>query len=256
MKTIAGILVVAVLGVGGCKQSAPGGSEVKAGGVPAPRPQWIKAPQTIARTVTVSWGIQMDEMTQNDYIGSVYALLGGTSVATMHSPLAKPNELYVLATERLSSWIAKQLVEKQAAAEGASKRSVFEGLETTAVPDSGNCFKDDAKAWCDYDDDVKLSTLTEKSLTPATLTKEWRKRLMHNIQDVGDFLGLEVDNKLTMEGGAEGHACAYLLDQVFLKSLGEGAVTAEKEKAAWERVVLTLMMSGGFYFEAPLSSGS
>lgn len=251
-RRVLGLITAALLlGTAACKPTTAEESALQSEGVAA-RPQWIKAPQVIVRTIRTSWKIEMSEADEASYVGSVYGLLGGTSVATMKSPLSKPNILFVLATERLSGWIAERLIGKQLADQESNRRSVFEGLETASIPDRDRCFEDDSKSWCDVDDGITVGSLASAGIDPASLTKAWRKRLMHNIQDLGDYLGLEVDNLLLVEGSPEGHAVAHLLDQVFLKELAGGA-SAMREQRAWEGVLVALLMSGGFYFEAPLN---
>jgi hypothetical protein len=244
------VIIAGLVASVACKPTTPEDSSLQSEGTTA-RPQWIKAPQIIVRTIRTSWGLEMSETDEASYVGSVYGLLGGTSVATMTSPLSKPNILFVLATERLSGWIAERLVSKQIADQEANRRSVFEGLETTSMPDRDSCFADDSKLWCDVDDGIAVGSLAKAGVDPGSLGKSWRKKLMHNIQDLGDYLGLEVDNLLLVDGAPEGHAAAYLLDQVFLKALA-GEATAAREQRAWEGVLVALLMSGGFFFAAPL----
>jgi hypothetical protein len=97
--------------------------------------------------------------------------------------------------------------------------------------------------------------LSRAGVDTASLSKAWKKRLVHNVQDVGEFMLLAIDDTLKMPG-QDRHAAEYLIDEVFLKRLGPGPVTPEAEREAWREVVYTILMSGGFYLEAPVEGGA
>lgn len=233
----------------GCRTTASRVSEGEGGGPTQTRPTWIKSPEAIEGTIHDAWGLRMTDEERFRYLQSIYSILGGTMVHNYRSLVSQPNELFLLGLENLSRWIATQLVAKEA----AQANAVFEGLGFASA-DAG-CFADDAKPWCDFKDGVTLTSLTDNGLDPSSLSLEWKKRLMHNVQDVGEFMLLAVDNTLKIPG-TEMHAAQYVLDDVFLDALQGGPVTAERERAAWERVIYVILLSGGFYLEAPPQSES
>lgn len=212
---------------------------------------WIKSPESIEGTITKAWGLTISEQEEWQYLDSVYSLIGGTMVSQHEALVRDPNELFVMSLDNLSGFLAHKLIVQEAKLEGAVQPYLFEGLRLS-LPDTG-CFDDDTKEWCDVIDGVKADSLSIAGLTTAALTKAWRKRLMHNIQDIGEFMYLSIDNQLMMGDGSGRHSCSYLLDEVFLPALGTGAVTPEMEAKAWEGVIHTILLSGGFYLEAPAS---
>lgn len=232
----------------GCRTSSSSGTLAGPEGPVHTRPGWIKSPEAIEGTITQAWGINIDSKDRTRYLQSMYSLLGGTLVLNTRSLVDQPNELFVIGLDNLSDWLADKLLEKQK--ELAGKDYVFEGLGFS-TDDAASCFDDDAKDWCDFRDGVKVTSLSDQGIDPASLPKSWKKRLMHNVQDIGEFMLLAVDNTLKMPGG-ERHAAEYLIDEVFLKTYASGPKTAEGERAAWREVIYTILMSGGFYLEAPV----
>lgn len=229
-------------------------SDLAANGPTQTRPGWIKSPEAIEGTITQAWGLDVSEQERWKYIQSVYSMLGGTMVLSNRSLLDQPNELYILTLDNMSGWLAEKLVTKQSAA--TTTDSYFFGGLGLSGADSQNCFKDDAKDWCDFIDGISTQSLSDSAVTPAALTqglsKEWRKRLMHNIQDIGEFMLLSVDNTLMIPGDPTGrHAAQFLLDDVFLPSLN-GEISPKAEARAWQNVTRTVLLSGGFYLEAPV----
>lgn len=245
---LAGLAVFAA----GCRTrtEAPG-SAVKAvvNNPTQTRPTWIKSPEAIEGTIVQAWGIEMSEKERWKYLQSMYSMLGGTLVQNTRSLVDQPNELFLLGLDNLSSYLSMKLVEKQAAAEGSNGDHSFDGLGLSSA-DAGNCFDNDANDWCDFQDSVKTNSLTKANVNAAAMPKSWRKRIMHNIQDIGEYMLLAIDNTVKMPG-TDQHAAQFLLDSVFIDTLKGGPVTAEKEQAAWKNVIYTIMMSGGFYLEAP-----
>ena len=212
---------------------------------------WIKSPESIEGTITKAWGLTISEQEEWQYLDSVYSLIGGTMVSQHEALVRDPNELFVMSLDNLSGFLAKKLIVQEAMLEGAAQPYLFEGLQLSP-PDAG-CFDDDTKDWCDVTDGVKVNSMSTAGLTSTTMTKSWRKRLMHNIQDIGEFMYLSIDNQLMMGDGSGRHSCSYLLEEVFLPALGSGPVTPDLEAKAWEGVIHTILLSGGFYLEAPAS---
>lgn len=250
MKKLLRLSLLPVLLAAACR--TPGGADLKANptGPTQTRPTWIKSPEAIEGTIVQAWGLTLTEKDRWKYLQSIYSMLGGTQVLSSKSLLDQPNELFALGLDNLSGWLSVRLAEKEAALEATGKEQSFDGLGLSE-DDAGACFKDDAKDWCDFRDGVKIGALTTAGVDPAALSKEWKKRLMHNVQDIGEFMLLSIDNQLMMPVGGR-HAAAFLVDDVFLPTLkAQGALTAKSEEAAWGAVIYTILMSGGFYLEAP-----
>ncbi len=235
----------------GCRTNGSSSTSAGPEGPVHTRPGWIKSPEAIEGTITQAWGININDQDRQQYLQSMYSLLGGTLVLNTRSLVDQPNELFVIGLDNLSTWLSGQLLARQGS---LGKDYVFEGLGFS-TPDAGACFADDSKDWCDFRDDVVLDSLSKAGIDPAALPKEWKKRLMHNVQDVGEFMLLAIDNTLKMPG-QERHAAEYLIDEVFLKTLGGAPVTEGTELKAWNQVVYTILMSGGFYLEAPVEGGT
>ena len=147
------------------------------------------------------------------------------------------------------------------------------------LPDNYGCFDDATKNWCDTDDKITTGMYSAKDkerllgLLDPDLASSERKRLMHNIQDIGDFLGVTIDNLLTItdsETDSEySHVPHYLLDAVFIPNLDDPLddppkCTNEKSSdnryidplprcdiQAWKQVVHTILMSGPFFMYLP-----
>ncbi len=247
---------VLALALAGCRTTPPrgGGAELKAGpsgiGPTQTRPTWIKSPESIEGTITSAWGLQVSEAERWKYLQSIYSMLGGTQVLSSKSLVDQPNELFALGLDNLSGWLSGRLVDKETALEAEAKEHSFDGLSLS--DEDAGCFADDGKDWCDLKDGVRLDSLAKAGVDPkAPLSKEWKKRLMHNVQDIGEFMLLAIDNTLKMPGGQR-HAADYLVSEVFVPSFPGGApATVEQEKTAWKNVIYTILMSGGFYLEAP-----
>jgi hypothetical protein len=219
-------------------------------------PTWHKSPEAITQTIVRTWGIPLTDEERAEQIGRLRSALGGVRVRDQRSSLLRPNELFVLATMSLSTFVAGKLVAREAEV-GATTPYLFEGLDDAETDEAG-CFDDPETAWCDFRDEVRIGSLTDAGVDPTALPLAWRKRLMHNIQDIGEFFLLTIDDQLTMPAGDGGsapapHAPAFLLDEVFLPKLAEatlgGALTAEAEGAAWREVVTTILVGGGYFFE-------
>jgi len=220
-------------------------------GPAAIHPGWFKTPEAISETIARTWQLELTQEEELKYLGGMRASLGGVSVAQQGSLVDKPHELYVLAIHALSELVADKLVRKQMEKEAAGEPYLFDGLGF-AIDDDG-CYADDAKDWCDGKDLLAVGSLTSSGADPNALTKDQRKRLMHKMQAIGEFFLMAIDERTTMPvaaGEASRHAPAYLLDEVFLPKLREGALSQEQERLAWQEVVTTILMSG-YYFDLP-----
>jgi subtilisin-like proprotein convertase family protein len=242
---VLGILPLALLLFSGCKTRS-GQSELRELGGPVKiRNAWLQSPESIEGTITKTWGINMTTAERWRYIRSTYAFLGGTNVASFKGGIDQPNSLFILAISGLSDFVSKQMVQRQLDLEARSEPYLFEGLGLSEANKA--CFNDKSVAWCDALDEVRVNSLSSAGLKARDLDLEWRKRLMHNIQDIGEFMLIDTDNSLVIPDGSDRHAAQYLLEEVFLPHLGEGPITPELEKEAWRDVVYTILMGGGYF---------
>ena len=79
------------------------------------------------------------------------------------------------------------------------------------------CYNDDSIEWCDCFDGIGLNQYHAGDKETLRTDKPARKRLMHNIQDIGDFLGVAIDNGLPLVDYQ--HAPQYLLNEIFIPNL-------------------------------------
>jgi len=246
MKRVLAAAVVAVMAVACSSSSSDSSSDLENGqrGPGAIHPGWFKSPEAISETVTRTWGLELTEAEELQYIAGLRASLGGVSVAQQGSLVDRPHELFVLATHSLSAFLAEKLIAKQVEKTAAGEMYLFDGLGF-AVDDDG-CYADDSKEWCDGKDGLTIGSL-EGVNAAEPLTKDQRKRLMHKMQAIGEFFLMAIDERTKMPGQADKHAPAYLLDEVFLPKLAEAGGT---ERLAWQEVVTTILMSG-YFFDLP-----
>lgn len=130
----------------------------------------------------------------------------------------------------MAKWLSEKLLQRQLS-EG--KGYLFDG--GAAPPDRDGCYFS-AVSWCDYDDELELGTY---SLTVLPNNAIERKRVMHNIQDIGDFLGITIDNLLLVAGEK--------LPQQHVPQLQTEQSDMPADYRAWRRVVYMLLMSGQFF---------
>jgi hypothetical protein len=223
------------------------GSEAEngTGGPAAIHPGWYKTPEAISETISGAWELSLTNEERAQYIHDVRASLGGVNVAAQGALVEKPHELYALSLHSLSEMLAVRLVKKEAEKEAAGQPYMFDGLGLSEADDG--CYDDDARAWCDGKDEITIGSLTSSAVDPANLSKAMRKRLMHKMQSIGEFFLMAIDDRTTL---GDSHAPAFLLDEVFLPKLREGALSAEQEMLAWQEVVYTILMSG-YFFDLP-----
>jgi hypothetical protein len=215
------------------------------GGPAAIHPGWYKTPEAITETISGAWELSLTNEERAQYIHNVRASLGGVNVSAQGALVEKPHELYALSLHSLSEMLAVRLMKKELEKEAAGQPYMFDGLGFSEADDG--CYDDDARAWCDGKDDVKIGSLTIGGVDPANLTKAMRKRLMHKMQSIGEFFLMAIDDKTTL---GDSHAPAFLLDEVFLPKLREGALSPDQEMLAWQEVVYTILMSG-YFFDLP-----
>lgn len=249
-RHLLGLCVLTFAALAACSASDDiAGSEAEngTGGPAAIHPGWYKTPEAITETMTGAWELSLTNEERAQYIHNVRASLGGVNVSAQGALVEKPHELYALSLHSLSEMLAVRLVKKEAEKEAAAQPYMFDGLGLSEADDG--CYDDDARAWCDGKDDIKIGSLSAASpaIDPANLSKAMRKRLMHKMQSIGEFFLMAIDDKTTL---GDSHAPAFLLDEVFLPKLREGALSTEQEMLAWQEVVYTILMSG-YFFDLP-----
>lgn len=226
MKTF--FLFLFALSLVSCKEEA---SHTKVKDGAAEVVGWYKSPDVIARTMKglLCSPEEIDDCAQEDtisledkltYFSKLGILYGNRDTRTNEASLERPDSAYVLALDILSHWFSGRLIEKQLRLDYTKNEDpfMFQGgpntLKGMMATDRENCFGNDEAAWCDKDDLVTLGSYSKNNL-PASI--EQRKRVMHNIQDIGSFLGALADNQLQTDG--YDHIPHYLLDEVFIPKL-------------------------------------
>ena len=265
---------------------------------------WYKTPTEIANTVKNSWGLRLEGREEHKYITQLGPFYGSIDKLLQKATLEKPTSGYVLALDLVSAWLSNKLIEKEKDEPGFLFNG---GVDTEEDPKKGHscyeyavnyCYKMNAVEWCDCEDGVELGQYDKKPLVNISeadfryleahnhseeakrnvhlrqFSIEDKKRIMHNIQDIGDFLGMAIDNKLVIEG--QRHAARYLLEEVFIPNLAPPEGTPKpkadnnmdydcgdaceqemlaSDHEAWVKVVYTIMMSGPFYMNLQMVRG-
>lgn len=223
---------------------------------------WFKTPEEIKSTIE-GYGIEIDGNEQLLYFDKLSELYGGKNIHQHRTMLVEPTGVYLLALDTLSNWLSCELIFKE-----LSTGIVFKGglFPANREPDCDACYANEEKDWCDCDDKITIGEkFNEKPISLAD-----KKRIMHNIQDLGDFLGVAIDNKLAVKPNT--HAADYLYQEVFIPNLSAefkfsclGQVNLQSETSdqsddssdapewqpaheeAWRMVIHTILMSGPFY---------
>ena len=290
-------------------------ASTKSGGASSISAVWFKSPEEIKETIIKTFCIDLGENEVEgrdrigDYIHNLGVMYGSVDMGNMRTPLQEPTGTYLLALDIVSMWLSKEIIQKQylvrvqhagsetylfedsACAENpkdtADNRYLFNGTRYTwhAIADAAacrRCYEDASKVWCDCQDNVYIGQFSKG----MEISASQRKRLMHNIQDIGDFLGVPVDNELVASDNR--HVPRMLLEDVFIPALvssdscniyelldisygregrfmqdssgevGDGAYGEIVEEqpppsctdfVAWQQVVYALLMSGPFYMQ-------
>ena len=292
---------------------------VKGGGASDQNAVWFRSPEVLKETIIKTFCINLEGNTEegenkvSDYIYTIGTMYGNPDMGNMRTPLQEPDGAYLLALDIVSMWLSRELLQKQyivqekyrdnqdiqftedsACAENPkdseNNHYLFNGTRYTrhAIRDAAtcaSCYSDSSRAWCDCKDNVYLGQFSEE----ISLNQAQRKRIMHNIQDISDFLGVPIDNELSSNDGR--HVPSMLLDDVFIPALaakncsinelfgrvsddvrvsmedtgdaeGEEVDFSEEEMGeqdqqasictdfiAWQQVVHALLMSGPFYMK-------
>lgn len=219
---------------------------------------WFKSPESLESTITEAYGLELSEDERWLYLRAMHRLLGGGGSPSAGPMLEEPNELYVLAAANLSGWLAPRLIEHEAENAQAGIPYLFSGLGYDDEDDA--CYADADRDWCDALDGVGLGDFATGRFDASALTFEQRKRLMHNIRDIGDMLLVNVGPEVSGPSLADRPAPEYLLDDVLLVALQSehpdfAAGTLEEkmaqEMAAWAEVIDTILLSGAFFLDLP-----
>ena len=221
---------------------------------------WFKDPALIRNTVIKTWGIRISREDDLFYFSLLGQLYGAVDRSTGRVLLREPNGTYVLALDLVSLWLSELLLTKQIKYESGAQGSnaVFHGqigFSLDNLPDREACFADSTRDWCDADDKITTGLFSAKDKERLRNASSERKRLMHNIQDIGDYLGVTIDNLLPTDS-KHAHAPQYLLDEVFIPNLdaGDPNSTACCDIRAWQQVVHSILMSGPFFMYLPSRS--
>jgi hypothetical protein len=125
------------------------------------------------------------------------------------------------------------------------------------------CFAGDPSAWCNFDDGIRLTSIKDSaffrelakkdvgkgtpwsSLLPSAPPPELKKRLWHNIQDLGEYLATPLDDLNLVPAGGSEHSADYLLMAVFWPTFRETG----SEEAAWRQTIYSILVSGGFFMK-------
>ena len=224
---------------------------------------WFKTPEKIKNTIE-GYGIFIDRNAHLLYFDKLAELYGGKNIHQHETILVEPSGIYLLALDALSKWLSCQLLDK----EDESKGAVFGGSWLSQRRKCDPCYKDNSKEWCDCDDGITLDDNFDDH--PDYEDKELKKRIMHNIQDIGDFLNIAIDDKLPTYGYE--HAADYLYQRVFIPNLSSESSCIERlepqgqmdtksvgnddnqdkqadppHREAWRLVIHKILMSGPFY---------
>ena len=231
-------------------------SQVKTNQGGADQQSWFKTPEVIKRTIE-GYGIIIEGEAQLLYFDKLSELYDSKNIRQHKTMLVEPNGVYLLALDALSNWLSCKLLAKEDEEQGA----IFSGgwLTVDKEENCDACYNDKGRTWCDCDDKITLDSHFAEG-------EEFQKRIMHNIQDIGEFLNMAIDNKLLVEGFK--HAPDYLYRQVFIPNLDaeiscntiqqesgivdRDGVTKQKKAGpahleAWRKVIHAILMSGPFY---------
>lgn len=225
------LLILMLLACGREKVSSPKEEKIFALGTDE-RQVWFKTPDEVENEI-VSWGINLNMREKSLYISTLGTLYGRFDEDVLDSPLDSPNSVYVLALDIVSNWLSDRLIQKQ---EMHGSEFMFHG--SNAPPDTNNCFADDSEAWCDFDDAITVDMYSKDN---PPVSREEKKKIMHNIQDIADFLGLIVDNLLLLPG--YDHVPHFILEKIFIPNL------KQDDTYAWQKTVHALLMSGQFFMK-------
>ena len=221
---------------------------------------WFKKPAQIEAQLR-AWDISISDKERELYFVTLGMLYGATSTATQETFLHdKPVVTYVLALNSVSDWLSNKLIRQQRKLERKTEDAAVFMFKGAGIPaatgtcdaNRGNnyCFAaDNRTTWCDCDDGVKIGRYTGTA-PPAPDTPAERKRIMHNMQDMGEFLGITLDNcSPSPDKEKYDHLPQYLLDTVFLPTFNHAAEPQDDthEAAAWQRVIHTMLLSGEFF---------
>lgn len=194
---------------------------------------WYKTPAEIKATIE-NLGLYLQQQEENELFIDLGLAYGGSNQHGKVLLGERPTVLYTLAIAKVAWWLSGRLMSNY----GGSYQPEQLFHAGITAPDEQGCFSDTSQQWCDFDDQLKIDTY--KLGDAESLTSADRKKIMHNMQDIGDRLGVIIDNLTTMEG--HNHLPHYLLEEVFIPNL-----TDEGDRSAWRAVVYTILLRGPFF---------
>ena len=207
---------------------------------------WYKTPEEVYATATKSWGISISNREKEEYFKRLAISYGGADHDGKILIGDAPDVLYTLAVARVAWWLAGKLLFKENSdpnmpmPAGLDKDLPVQELFAGGEKDQAGCFADDKQLWCDFDDELTPNTYTQADAEKLKTSHADRKKIMHNMQDMGDFVGVVIDNLTKIKG--YDHLPHYLLDEVFIPHLNE-----EGDRLAWRMVVFSILLRGPFF---------
>ena len=205
------------------------------------REVWFKSAVELENQIR-SWGITLNNDDKSLYISTLGGIYGSPDVNQLEVLLTEPTSSYVLALDIVANWLSGKLLYMQRNAEAGF---MFNG--SNAPADTNSCYTSDS-LWCDYADNIALGMY---SLTTPPNSAADYKRIMHNIQDIGDFLGITIDNLLLLKkaGLPQKHIPQYIMEEIFIPHLQNTQLGMTGDYRAWQKVVYVLLMSGQFFMK-------
>lgn len=280
-QTLKFFIFALVIGHGlACKQRRSASKEESSNTTLKESP-YLRAPESILSQIRDVWKINISQADEDKYISNTFRFLGGAVTDRRQAETLIPGPFYVIAVDSLSYWLAPKIIEKQKSCENDKSTSLacgqglscpFRGRNSCSNNngDAVGCFADSSKAWCDFDDRLSLRGLNEapefkkyfaernlssrpfNSALPEP-TNETKKRVLHNIQDLGEYLLTPLDNVTDTKNGGTRNSAEYLAENVFWPAFRK----FPDEEDAWRQVIYTILVSGGFFMRVDdLMSGS
>ena len=198
---------------------------------------WYKTPAEIEATVK-SWGVTIYDQARKEYFTDLGQSYGGASRSGQVLLGAGPDVLYVLAIAKVSEWLVGMTWAGIAA--GEPQYPIMERMFAGGDKDTESCFDNDKQSWCDFDDELTVNTYKKEDAVKLKTSHADRKKIMHNMQDIGDFVGVVIDNLTKIDG--YDHVPHYLLEEVFIPNLNEYG-----DLYAWKKVILAILLRGPFF---------
>ena len=209
---------------------------------------WYKTPAEIEATVK-SWGVTIYDQERKEHFTDLGQSYGGASRSGQVLLGAGPDVLYVLAIAKVSEWLVGMgmgsmvpggVGRRASRSAGEPRFPIMERMFAGGDKDTDSCFDNDKQSWCDFDDELTVNTYKIVDAEKLKTSPADRKKIMHNMQDIGDFVGVVIDNLTKIDG--YDHVPHYLLEEVFIPNLNEYG-----DLYAWQKVILAILLRGPFF---------